>query len=237
MLVRASARIAGALGVLGVGARVMGVPAPVAGGRVQGGRGLLAGVTLQGTGSRDVRQEAAGRVVPGRVAAGSPVMLGSLVARGRVATGSPVILGSLVARGRVAPGRPVVMGAGRGSGALGAAQAEAGRQAGPPETGLPGRAKPGSATGPGRTVVPQEGAGRGLGHSGAEMVAGKAAAALESVHLRRGAAAMAAPAVRALRRCPVAGLGPGRGGTLVPGATLAPGATIGTHGGHPAGSV
>jgi hypothetical protein len=131
----------------------------------------------------------------------------------------------------------VVLGAGRESRALGAAQAEADRQTGLPETGLPGRAKPGTATGPGRTAVPQGGAGQGLGHSGAEMAAGKAATALESVHLLRGAAAMAALAARPLRRCPVAGLGLGRGETPVPGATLAPGATIGMHGGHPAGIV
>jgi hypothetical protein len=131
---------------------------------------------------------------------------------------------------------PVVMGAGRGSGALGAAQAAAGRQTDPPEIGRPGRAKPGTATEPGRTVAPQGDAGRGLGHSGAEIAAGKAVAARESVHLLRGAAAMAAPVARALGRLPAAGLGPARGESLVPGATLAPGETIGTHAGHPAGS-
>lgn len=51
----------------------------------------------------------------------------------------------------------------------------------------------------------------------------------------RGAAAMAAPVARALRR-PAADLVRDRGESLALGATLAPGASIGTHAGHPAGS-
>ena len=125
----------------------MGVSAPVAGGRVQGGRGLVADVTLRAAGSRDVRREA-GRVARGHEVLGSPVVTGrSPVMLGRpAATGSPAVLGSLVMLGRPAvtgslvmlaspavtgglvtlvrpavTGSPVVMGPGRGSGALGAA--------------------------------------------------------------------------------------------------------------------
>ena len=239
VLVRVSGGIVAALGGLGVDAPAVGVSALVVGGQARAGRGPVVGVMLRETGRRDVRQEAPGRVVRGgpvvmgrRVALGSALALSGPVVMGPGALGGPVALSS-----PVVVGSRVVMGAGRGSGALNAAQAEAGRQTGPPENGLPARGKPGTATAPGRTVVPQQGAGRGLGHSGAEMVAGKAAAALERVHLLRGAAAMAAPAARALRRCPVAGLGPGPGETPVAGATPAPGATIGMHGGHPAGSV
>ena len=259
VLVRVSGGIVAALGGLGVDA-----PALVVGGQARAGRGPVVGVMLRETGRRDVRQEAAGRVVRGGPvvmgrpgALGSPLALsGPVVMGGPRALGGPAVMGCPGALGSpgalggpvvmrrpvalsspVVAGSRVVMGAGRGSGALNAAQAEAGRQTGRPETGLPGRGKPGTATAPGRTVVPEQGAGRGPGHSGAEMVAGKAAAALECVHLLRGAAAMAAPAARALRCCPVAGLGPGPGETPVAGATPAPGATIGMHGGHPAGSV
>jgi hypothetical protein len=164
---------------------------------------------LRRTGSRDVRQDAVGRAVLGR-----PVLLGS-----------PVAMGS-----------PVVMGDAKGSGTLKAAQAAVGRLTDPPETGRPGRAKPGIATQPGKTVAPPEDAGRDLGHSGTEIGAGKAVAARESVHLLRGAAAMAAPMTRALGRLPAAGLGPGRGESLAPGGTLPLGATIRTHAGNPAGS-
>ena len=243
-----------------------GVAAPVLGGQVRDGRGLVAGVMLRGTGSLDVRQQAASRVVlggpvvmgrrvamgrpvltRGRVVTGRPVVLGRpVVTGGRVVMGHPVMLSSPVVTGRrvmlgspVITGRPVVTGAGRGRGALGAVQAEAGRQTGLPVSGRPGHAKPGTAAGPGRTVEKRGGAGRGPGHSGAEMVAGKAAAALESVHLLRGVAAIAERVARALGRGAAAGLGrqaaarglAGRGGSLVPGET------IGTNGGCPAGSA
>ena len=310
LVLRIVGEMAVVLGVLGVGARVRGVPTPVLGGqvrdgrvrdgRVQGGRGLVAGVTLRGTGRRDVHQEVAGRVARGRVVPGRPAMLGSPVVTGgpavtgrpvmlgsrvvtggpavtgrpvmlgsRVVTGGPVVTGRPVALGsRVVTGGPVVMGrpvalgsrvvtggpavlghpvmrgspvttgAGRGRGALGAAQAEAGRQTGLPVSGRPGRAKPGTATGPGRTVEQWGDAGREPGYSGSETAARKAAATLESVHLLRGVAVMAERVARALGRRAAAGLGRqaaaraqvGRGGSLVPGATM------GTHGGCPAGS-
>jgi hypothetical protein len=173
---------------------------------------------------------------------GSPVVLGSLAV-----TGGPVVLGRPVRPGGPAVmGNPVMTGAGMRSGALGAAQAETGRQTGHPQSGRPGRAKPGAAKGPGRTVEQQAGAGRGLGCSGAGMAAGRAVAALESVHLPRGVPAMAERVARALERRAAAAPGrqavaglrrrtahraqTGRGGSPVPGAT------IGTHGGHPAGS-
>jgi len=150
-----------------------------------------------------------------------------------VVTGGPAVLGRPVMRGS-----PVTTGAGRGRGALGAAQAEAGRQTGLPVSGRPGRAKPGTATGPGRTVEQWGDAGREPGYSGSETAARKAAATLESVHLLRGVAVMAERVARALGRRAAAGLGRqaaaraqvGRGGSLVPGATM------GTHGGCPAGS-
>ena len=243
LVLRIVGEMAVVLGVLGVGARVRGVPTPVLGGqvlggqvrdgrvrdgRVQGGRGLVAGVTLRGTGRRDVHQEVAGRVARGRVVPGRPAMLGS-----PVVTGGPAVLGRPVMRGS-----PVTTGAGRGRGALGAAQAEAGRQTGLPVSGRPGRAKPGTATGPGRTVEQWGDAGREPGYSGSETAARKAAATLESVHLLRGVAVMAERVARALGRRAAAGLGRqaaaraqvGRGGSLVPGATM------GTHGGCPAGS-
>ena len=293
-LVRAIVGIVAALGVPGVGARVMAVSAPVVGSQVQGGRGLVADVMLWGVGSRDVHQEAAGRVARGRevlgspVATGSPAMLGSLPVRGSpavlrgllmrgglggtgnpVVTGSPVVLrrpvmlGSPAATdGPVTLGGPVVTGAGRGSGALGAAQATVGRQTGPLESGRPGRPKRGTVRGPGRTVEQRAGAGRGLGRSGAGMAAGKAAAALESVHLPPGVPAMAERVTRALGhraaavpgRQAVAGLSrravaaPGRRAVAGlrrcaadraqtgRGGSPVPGATIGTRGGHPAGS-
>jgi hypothetical protein len=279
----AGAQVA-SLPVLGLGAQAAdpsvpevvaqgaGLSVPEVGGRARGrvrrGRGLVAGVMLRGTGSRDVRREAAGRVAPGGpvlmgrpAMLGSPVVLGSrVITGGRAGMGRPAVLGSPVVMGGhvlmrhlvmlgspVITSSPVVMGAGRGSGALGAAHAEAGRQTGLPESGRPGRAKPGTATGPGRTVEQRGDAGRGLGLSGAETVAGKATAALESVHLLRGVAVMAERAARASGRRAAAGLGrraaaglgrqaaaraqTGRGGSLVPGAT------IGTYGGHPAGSA
>jgi hypothetical protein len=292
-LVRAIVGIVAALGVPGVGARVMGVSAPVVGGQVQGGRGLVADVMLWGVGSRDVHQEA-GRVARGRevlgspVATGSPAMLGSLPVTGSpavlrrlvvlgglgvtgnpVVTGSPVVLRRPVMRGSPAAtdgpvtlGSPVVTGAGRGSGALGAAQATVGRQTGPLESGRPGRPKRGTARGPGRTVEQRAGAGRGLGRSGAGMAAGKAVAALESVHLTPGVPAMAERVTRALGhraaavpgRQAVAGLSrravaaPGRRAVAGlrrwaadraqtgRGRSPVPGATTGTRGGHPAGS-
>jgi len=169
-----------------------------------------------------------------RVVTGGPVVMGRPVALGsRVVTGGPAVLGRPVMRGS-----PVTTGAGRGRGALGAAQAEAGRQTGLPVSGRPGRAKPGTATGPGRTVEQWGDAGREPGYSGSETAARKAAATLESVHLLRGVAVMAERVARALGRRAAAGLGRqaaaraqvGRGGSLVPGATM------GTHGGCPAGS-
>ena len=187
-------------------------------------------------------------VMGGPVVMGRPAVLGSLVVVGSpVVMGGPVLMRHPVMLGRpVITSSPVAPGAGRGSGALGAAQAEAGRRTGLPESGPLGRAKLGTATGPGRTVGQRGATVRGPGHSGAEMVAGKAAAALENVHLLRGVAVMAERAARALRRRAAAGLGrraaaglgrpaaaraqTGRGGSLVPRAT------IGMHGGHPAGS-
>jgi hypothetical protein len=259
LVLRIIGEMAVVLGVLGVGARVRGVPAPVLGGQVRDGRGLVAGVMLQGTGSLDVREQAASRVVRGPEVMGRPVMRGRPVVtggrvvmgrplmRGRpVVTGHPVMLGNLVVTGGpvvlgrpVRRGSPVITGARRGSGALGAAQAEAGRQTGLPVRGRPGRAKPGTETGPGRTAEHRGGAGRGPGHSGAETVAGKAAVAPESVHLLRGVAVIAERVARAPGRRAAAGLGrqaaarglTGRGGSLVPGET------IGTHGGCPAGSA
>jgi hypothetical protein len=225
-LVRDSAGPAGGLGVLGldarllgvllVGARVLGVSAaPVAGGRVRGERGLVAGVMLRGerglvagvmlrgTGSRDVHQEAVGRVareraVLNRVArrrVAQERVARERVVRNRVAWG-PVVLGRAV-RGRVvlgnlvAMGSLVVLGAGRGSEALGAVPAEAGRPVGPRENGRAGRAKPGTAREPGRIVERHRGAGLGHGPRGAGMVTGTAAGALESVRTRPGAGAMA----------------------------------------------
>ena len=186
MLVPASAGTAAAMGVLAAGAQVMGGPAPLAG-PVPGRQGLVADVMLRGTESRDVHQDAAGRamlgspVVMGRpvrlgrlVVTNSPVVMGRPVQLGRlVVTGSPVVRGRPAVRGRsVVTGNLVVMGAGRGSGALGAAQAEAGLQTDPPETGQPGRAEARTTTEPGRTVAPQGDAGRDLRHSGGKMVAG-----------------------------------------------------------------
>ncbi len=239
--------------VLGVGARALGVPAPVVGGQIRAGRGLVAGVMLRGTRSRDVRREAAGRaVLGGLVVLGCPVVLSSPgVTGGRVVLGRPVVMecpvvlsspgvtgGRVVLGGPVVIGRPVVpgspamtaTGAGRGSGALGAAHGEADRQAGPPESGRPGRAEPGTARGPGKTVEHRGSAGQGHGHRGAGMVAGKAVAALDSVHLLRSVAAMAEPVARALGRRAAAGPGPGHGGRR------GSATTIGTPGGHPAGS-
>jgi hypothetical protein len=276
---------------------VRGVSAPAVGGQARDGQDLVAGVMLWGTGSRDVRQEAAGRVaLGGHVMMGPPVVMGRLVVMGGpvlvgrpvmvgrpVVIAPPAVLGSLVVLGGpvlvgrpvmvgppvvmggpvpmrhlVMPGSPVITsspvvpGAGRGSGALGAAQAGADHQTGLPESGRAGRAKPGTATGPRKTVEQRGGTGRSPGHSRAEMVAGKAVAAPASVHLLRGVAVMAGRAVRApgrraetgLRRRAAVGLGrpaeaglgrraaaraqTGHGGSLVPGAT------IGTYGGHPA---
>jgi len=248
------ARAAG-LPVPEVGARGAGLAVPGVGGQVRDGRGLVAGVMLRGTGSRDVHQEVAGRVARGRAVVGHPVMRGRPVIRGRpVVTGHPVMLGRHVVTGGpvllarpVMRGSPVTTGAGRGSGALGAAQAEAGRQTGLPVSGRPGRAKPVTETGPGRAVEHREGAGRGPGHRGAEVVAGKATAAPESVHLLRGVAVIAERVTRALGRRAAAGLGrraaAGLGrqaaarGLTGSGGRLVSGAAIGTHGGCPAGSA
>ena len=222
-LVRVSAGLAGGLGVLGldarvrgvlvVGARALGVSARLVDGRARGERGLVAGVMLLGKGSRDVRQEAVGRVaweraVRDRVARGRAarergarervarerVVLNrvarSPVAMGRVVVGravrARVVLGSLVARGS-----SVVLGAGRGSEALGAGPVEAGRPVGPRGNGRAGRAKPGTAREPGRIVARHRGAGLGHGPNGVEMVTGTAAGALESVRTPPGAGAMA----------------------------------------------
>ena len=275
--VRAIVGIVAALGVPGMGARVIVASAPVVGGQVQGGpvrrgRGLIADVMLRGAGSRDVHQEAAGRVARGREVLGSPVATGRPGALGGLpGTGSPAVTGGLAVLGRpavlgspvvlkrpvmlgspavtdgpVVLGSPVVTGDGRGSGALGAAQATVGRHTGPLESGRPGRVKRGTARGPGRTVEQRAGAGRGLGRSGAGMATGKAVAALESVHLPPGVPAMAERAARALGhraaavpgRRAVAGLrrrAADRAQTG-PGGSPVPGATIGTRGGHPAGS-
>jgi hypothetical protein len=146
----------------------------------------------------------------------------------------------------VESGSPVETGAGRRSGALGAAQAEADRRTGHPQSGHPGRVKPATVRGPGRTVEQRAGAGRGLGRSGAGMAAGKAVAAPASVHLHRGVPAMAERVVRVLERRAAAAPGrqvvaglrrrAARKAQTGGGASPVPGATIGTHGGRPAGS-
>jgi hypothetical protein len=258
-LVRVSAGLAGRPGVLGldarvlgvlvvgvlvVGARVMGVSALLVDGRARGERGLVAGVILPGKGSRDVRQEAAGRVArervvlnrvaQGRVArergARERVVL-NRVARGPVAMGrvvvGRVVVGRVVLGSLAAMGSSVVLGAGRGSEALGAGPAEAGRPVGPRENGRAGRAQPGTAREPGRIGERHRGAGRGHGPNGVGMVTGTAAGALASVRTPPGAGAMAQRAGKALEHRAAADQDHGGSRVLH--------ATIGTHGGHPAG--
>ena len=169
-LVRVSAGLAGGLGVLGLdarvrgvlvaGARALGVSALLVDGRARGERGLVAGVMLPGKGSRDVRQEAAGRVaweraVRDRVARGrvarergarervvrERVVL-NRVARGPVvlnrAARGPVVMGRVVVgravRGGVVRGSLVAMGS---SVVLGAGRGSEALGAGPVEAGRP----------------------------------------------------------------------------------------------------
>jgi len=174
-LVRVSAGRAGGLGVLGLdarvrgvlvaGARALGVSALLMDGRARGERGLVAGVMLPGKGSRDVRQEAAGRVaweraVRDRVARGRVArergarervvrerVVRERVMPNRVARG-PVVL-NRAARGPVVMGRVVVGRAVRGgvvrgslvamgsSVVLGAGRGSEALGAGPVEAGRP----------------------------------------------------------------------------------------------------